>query len=240
MAMTPEWDEQESLHFIQFADTFVPDRQRQVQLMAALVPANAVNVVDLCCGKGDVVDHLLSVNASVNVVAMDKSSAMLDAAKLRLSRWGDRAKVAAFEFSSTDWFDVLINADAVTCSLALHHLTNDGKADLLRAIGRRLAPAGCFVLADMFVPTTPSATRLWGEEWNDVVRLQSLETFGDDRAFLEFQRLEWNHYLDPNPDEYDRPSSIIEHIDWLKAAGLTSIDIHYFRAGHGIVSATRK
>ncbi len=143
-------------------------------------------------------------------------------------------------FSSTDWFQVLINADAVTCSLALHHLTDEGKAILFRAIGKRLAPAGSFILADMFVPATESAARLWGKEWDDVVRSQSLDTFGDDRAFLEFQRLDWNHYLDPNPDEYDRPSSIIEHIDWLKAAGLADIDIHYFRAGHGIVSATKK
>ncbi len=94
--VTPQWEEQESLNYIKFADTFVPDRQHQLRLMARLVADDAVKLVDLCCGNGDFVDHLLSVNSNVNVIAMDRSSAMLDAAKLRLARWGDRAKVVAF------------------------------------------------------------------------------------------------------------------------------------------------
>lgn len=38
------------------------------------------------------------------------------------------------------------------------------------------------------------------------------------------------------PDPIDQPSALFDQIKWLEAAGLTSVDVHWLKAGHAIFS----
>ncbi|MEY2571058.1 MAG: hypothetical protein QOE63_1408, partial [Acidimicrobiaceae bacterium] len=57
--------------------------------------------------------------------------------------------------------------DLVVSVLAVHHLTDVGKADLFARVRARLAPGGRFVLGDVVVPRDPSRALVELEEGVD-------------------------------------------------------------------------
>jgi tRNA (cmo5U34)-methyltransferase len=110
---------------------------------------------------------------------------------------------------------------------------------LYRDIRDMLQPGGVFVMADLVEPAGPVARRLAAEQWDQAVRRASAELFGSDEAVTAFERTEWNYYRQPGPDEFDRPSSVAEHVDWLREAGFTEVDMAWLFAGHAIFTARR-
>jgi len=231
------WTEDESQEFINYGPYFVPERERQAKVIASLVPATASWVLDLCCGDGYLIDVIKSYRQDLHFFALDNSSMMLEAAKLRLARYGDEVQFVHSDLRWLNWAQFRPTPSFIFSSLAIHHLQDDEKRDLYRAVAGAVGPAGVFVMADLLKPESESARVQWGREWEDEVAENSQQHFGDDRALSRFRELEWNHYTDPNPDDFDQPSALIEHLDWLREAGFSKIDIQYFRAGHAIISA---
>ena len=54
-----------------------------------------------------------------------------------------------------------------------------------------------------------------------------------------FEATEWNYYRQPGPDDFDMPSSVAEHLTWLREAGFTEVDLVWLYAGHAIFTARR-
>ena len=54
-----------------------------------------------------------------------------------------------------------------------------------------------------------------------------------------FQRADWNHFRHSEPDPIDKPSTLVEQIDWLREAGFGGIDMHWMTAGQMLLSAWR-
>lgn len=102
----------------------------------------AERILELGVGTGMTARAVLDRHPGAQLVGIDESQAMLEAADiegdLRVARLEDQLPEGPF--------------DLVVSCLAVHHLDTEGKRDLFRRIAAVLRPGGRFVLADVVVP----------------------------------------------------------------------------------------
>lgn len=234
------WQLDDTEVFARYGNAFVPRRREQISTVCDLLSDIPVrHVLDLCCGEGRLSEEYLRRFGDAQVTLLDGSPEMLELANRRLAPFGDRHIQVRAEIESRAWREG-VSYGGVMTSLAVHHLDGEGKQVLYCDIHAMLAPGGVFVMADLVEPTGPSARKLAGDHWEQAVRQASQEQFGGDMAAVAFARAEWNYYRLPGPDPVDKPSSVAEHLDWLRAAGFVEIDVVWMYAGHAIFTAKRK
>ncbi len=235
------WSEADSETFIDYGRYYVPEREQQIEAICRLIPdaPPPSHVVELCCGEGLLSHALLVRLANATVHAYDGSPKMLAHTRERLARFRDRLDTTRFDLAATDWRTFPWPLTGVVSSLAIHHLDGPGKAALFADIARALAPGGVFVVADLVEPTSAASQRVAAKAWDDAVRRRALELDGDLAAFETFQADCWNHYSAAEPDPVDMPSPLKSQLDWMEAAGLRDVDVHYLKAGHAIFSGRK-
>ena len=122
------------------------DESRGVQLdllAAARLPANA-RIVDLGGGTGSLAEAALERFPQASVLVRDIDREMLEAARARLSRFGNRVEA---EFGSFN--DPLPPCDAVLAAFSLHHIPSlKEKSDVYGRIREALRPGGAFLNTD--------------------------------------------------------------------------------------------
>jgi tRNA (cmo5U34)-methyltransferase len=233
------WSLSDTEVFVKYGDACVPRRAEQIAVICDLlrdIPAR--HVLDLCCGEGLLSQEYLRRYPDARVVTLDGSAEMLDLAARRLAPFGGRHSRVQADISGREWRGG-DGYGGVMTSLAVHHLDGAGKRELYRDIRGMLLPGGVFVMADLVEPAGPAARRLAAEQWDLAVRQASAVLYGGDEAVAAFERTEWNYYRLPGPDEFDRPSTAAEHLDWLREAGFAEVDLAWMYAGHAIFTARR-
>jgi tRNA (cmo5U34)-methyltransferase len=131
-----------------------------VELLGALAPPDA-RVLDLGGGTGALSAAVLGSLPEARVTVLDVDGAMLEEARRRLARFGDRV-----EFREGSFLDSLPPADAVMASLALHHVHDLGaKTDVYRAIYAALSAGGVFVNLDAAMTEGPRLNALGFRRW---------------------------------------------------------------------------
>ena len=235
------WSEGDSEHFIDEGRYFVPERETQIETICAAIPPleGAGHIVELCCGEGLLTRALLERFPAATVLALDGSQTMLDSARKTAGDLCARLETRLFDLASHDWRTPAFAAHAVVSSLAVHHLDGDEKQALFGDLFAMLAPGGVFVLADLVAPATGRGVEIAARAWDEAVKRCALELDGDLAAFERFQKETWNLYSDPEPDPIDKPSPLFDQMTWLAAAGFASIDVHWMKAGHAIISAVK-
>ena len=118
-------------------------------------------VLDLGAGTGALAEAMLEHEGVGVVEAIDVDAEMLDRARIRLKRFGVRARFQRCSFESP-----LPECDAVSACLALHHVpTMERKRALYKGIFRTLRPGGVFVNADVTMSAHPvrqeQCYRIW-------------------------------------------------------------------------------
>lgn len=118
------------------------DLQR-AHFVARLAPKRGESILDLGCGAGEDLEHILRVRPGVRVVGMDRSERMLRGSRRRLARFikrgvaelvlGDAGKPLPFLSRS---FDAVLSADLMEC------LPPVGRTRLLMELHRVLKPKG--------------------------------------------------------------------------------------------------
>jgi tRNA (cmo5U34)-methyltransferase len=238
--LTEIWDLSDTEVFTRYGDVFVPRRHEQMTAVCDLLSGIPIpHVLDLCCGEGRLSEEYLRRNPEGRVTLLDGSREMLDRAAERLAPFGGRHAVREADIEDHAWRQGATYGAVVT-SLAVHHLDGAGKRTLYKDIHAMLAPGGAFVMADLVEPTGAAARALAGDHWEQAVREGSLEQFGGDEAAIAFEKSEWNYYRLPGPDPLDKPSSVAEHLDWLREAGFVEVDVVWMYAGHTVFTARRK
>ncbi|MEQ8814280.1 MAG: class I SAM-dependent methyltransferase [Thalassobaculum sp.] len=235
------WTEAETATYRDLSRYAVPQRERQIALIVDRVAAAAVpgDVLEICCGEGLLTAALLEALPDVRVHAFDGSAAMLAATRERAEAMSGRLVTRRIDLAGRDWrrFDAPLRA--AVSSLAVHHLDGPGKRDLFADLHAALAPGGVFVLADVVQPATAAGNAIAADLWDQEVRGRALSLDGNLEGFEAFRRADWNHFRHKELDPIDQPSTVVEQLDWLRAAGFVEVDLHWMTAGQMILSAVR-
>ncbi|HEX6510554.1 MAG TPA: class I SAM-dependent methyltransferase [Chloroflexota bacterium] len=236
-----DWGEQNTVTFAAYGDIITPSRPEQLELVAALVPADRddrFTAVDLACGTGSMSEVLLKRFPQCRLLALDGSPSMLAEARQRLAPCRDRVELGEFDLRRRDWLHrVPENVRCFVSSLAIHHLDGAEKQSLFRDLAERLPPGGALLIVDLVDPVNDRAWTAYGDAWDAVVREQSLQATGILQAYERF-RDGWNHYRDPDL-EFDKPSRLFDQLQWLADAGFAHVDCFWLRAGHAIYGGYR-
>ena len=235
------WDDGDTRSFLNYGRYFVPERERQIGIIADLIPPPAAGalLVELCPGEGLLSRSLLERFPACRLLALDGSAEMRARTQATCCAEADRLTVAAFDLDDRDWRSFREPPHAVVSSLAIHHLDGQQKRTLFRDLAAALASGGVLVIADIVRPPDARGLAVAAQQWDEVVRARALALDGDLRAFDEFQRLGWNYFRDPDGDTIDKPSSLAEQLAWLAEAGFVGVDCQWLLAGHAIFSGRK-
>jgi tRNA (cmo5U34)-methyltransferase len=230
------WGEEQSRQFLDWGRYFVPERERQLRTIAALLPRpdEPYTVLEVACGEGLLGEAILEAHPAVTVYGLDGSEAMLRAARRRLERFGERFQAGIFDLFARSWPRLELPVRGVVSALAIHHLDGQGKADLFREVFSLLEPGGMLVVADVIAPAGATGWELAAGAWDEAVQARSLELDGDSRGFEAFQSQRWNMYRFFDPQDIDHPSPLFEQLKSLEAAGFAEVDVYWMLAGHAI------
>jgi tRNA (cmo5U34)-methyltransferase len=230
------WTPSDTELFANYGDAFVPRRAEQISTVCDLLGDIPLpHVLDLCCGEGLLSEEYLRRSGrDARVTLLDGSADMLHLATARLAPYRDRVTTTQADITDTHRRQGVTYGGVMT-SLAVHHLDGPAKQALYRDIHAMLAPGGVFVMADLIEPTGLATRAVAADHWDNAVRDASPE------AAAAFRAARWNYYRfpDPSPDPYDKPSSLPDHLDWLRDTGFTEVDVAWLYAGHTIIYGRR-
>jgi tRNA (cmo5U34)-methyltransferase len=229
-----EWNEQSSQLFIDYGRYFVPDRETQIRVICDLLaPRDGVfHVLELCCGEGLLANALLERFPGCVVHGFDGSAEMRQQAERRLARYGKRFVAEPFDLHARQWREAAWPLQAIVSSLAIHHLDAEEKQQLYRDAYNMLSAGGALLIADLIQPVSSAGASVAARMWDEAVRARAQELDGNLDAFDYFRRERWNYY--EFPDDYDKPSPLFHHLQWLEQAGFTDVDAYWLKAGHAI------
>ncbi|MDE2774032.1 MAG: methyltransferase domain-containing protein [Gemmatimonadota bacterium] len=141
---------------------FIPGYEEGLRRAAGeIARARPGLVLDLGAGTGALSEAILKHEDVGVLEAIDVDREMLDRARVRLRRFGARARFRQHSFE-----DPLPECDAVAASLALHHVpTMERKCRLYERICQALRPGGIFVTVDVTMSADPAVRercyRIW-------------------------------------------------------------------------------
>ncbi len=239
------WSEDASNLFLDLADIFVPARAEQFSSLLQLIPATSdetFTIVELGSGEGKLAEAILTAFPHCHYLALDGSELMRTTTLQRLSRFSSRLELRPFALSRSDWRSELPGeVRCILSSLCVHHLSGSEKRQLFHDMSKCLAPGGALLLADLVLPVNRRVNDFFASQYDEIVRAQSLSTYGDLRGFTAFENESWNFYHnDPTqPDPYDQPSSLYEQLRWLQEVGFHQVDCYWMRAGHAVYGGYR-
>jgi tRNA (cmo5U34)-methyltransferase len=173
----------------------IPHRDTAERMLLEALPSSVGRALDLGTGDGRLLALVRSAHPAAECVGLDASPEMLRRARQRFS--GD----PLVQLHAHDLDGPLPLAgpfDAVVSGLAIHHLEDSRKRELLGEIHTLLTPGGVFANLDLV--TSASATQ-------------------HDRFRREIGRVE--------DDPSDRLASLCEQLAWLAEAGFREADCHF-------------
>lgn len=230
------WSEAESEAFLRLGELFTPWRSQIAAVVADLVPADrdeAFVAVDVGSGDGWLSEAVLRRYPRARVIALDGSPAMREAARRRLAPFGARAEVRAFELDAEGWaLDLRAPVRCFVSCLAVHHLDDEGKRRLFRAMRSCLEPGGGVLVADLVRPASPQGWRHAARAWQRDVRDRARRLGAGEQA-RHLLEGDWNWFEHPD-DPMDRPARLVDHLRWLQEAGFEGVDVFWVRAGHAV------
>ena len=242
---TDQWNESDSEAFLDFSEILVPGRAEQTATLLHLIPARTdevFTVAELGSGGGTLARAILEKFPSCHYIAFDGSAVMREQMSRTLAPLSSRLEIRPFELAEQQWRVTLPTPlRCVLSSLCVHHLSDDGKRQLFNDMAARLEPGGALLLADIIKPATPHIAELFAQQYDEIVRKQSLAIRGDLSGYEQFRNLKWNYFLYDygSPDSYDQPSLLSDQLCWLHDAGFTLADCFWMQAGHAVYGGYR-
>ena len=240
MTDSPVWNEDDSATYRELAPVAVPSRVPQLATIATLLPFDSTDtfrIVEIGCGEGILGHTFAELFPNARITELDGSATMREATARRLAPHGDRIRVDSMDLAADDWRGHLDGADAVVSSLVVHHLDGPDKKRLFEDIGRRTSERSALVVADLVEPAHPQALELFAGSWDESARLQANDS-GRSELFDLFRSTEWNIYRVPDP--MDKPSRLVDQLQWLADAGFESVDCFWLEAGHAIFGGCKE
>ena len=228
------WSEEDSAIYRAIAAVAVPRRDEMTAALVAaapFAPDEPIKILELGSGEGLLAAALLARFPRASLTALDGSESMRRETTTGLTEFGARARVAAFELPTLDWWDRMFGVDLIVSSLALHHLNDAKKQYFYKAAAERMSPRGALLIADLIEPQHPSTRNAAADRWDALARQQA-ESMGAPVLYQRFLDEHWNHFR--FPDAADQPAALMHHLVWLRHAGFVAVDCVWMDAGHAV------
>jgi len=194
----------------------IPDYRAMLDALAGALPfedREPIRVLDLGCGTGTVARVVADRFRSASVTCVDVAASMVAVAREKLARH-PRSTFVIGDFSATELGGPY---DAVVSSLALHHLESPrDKQRMYERLYAALASGGVFVNADVVLGGDEGLSARYLSRWAEWMA----GNVGWDEV-----RSTWI----PKYEAEDRPARLIDHLDWLRAAGFAALDVVWKR-----------
>lgn len=152
-------------------------RRKAIALLAA---PESGHIVDLCCGTGDIVFHLLRSDPTLEVSGIDFCRPMLDAARARARR-ESRGKASFFEGDVCAMEFADDSFDGATMGFSMRNVVDIDV--VLREVLRILRPGARFVNLDVSKPLNRLWRRLFGAYFYGIVPLVGGIVGGSPQAY---------------------------------------------------------
>jgi len=146
-----------------------PGYQAGLDFVLKLVPhdeGEAFTAVELGCGTASLTAAILDRFPNARAVAVDSEPAMLEVARRKLARFGQRVEIRDDEATSCK----LPACDLVLSAFMFHHIAPEHVAGTMQRIVGALASGGCLILLD---------TMQAGPRWSQRVGAQSRRLYED-------------------------------------------------------------
>ncbi|MBI3812883.1 MAG: class I SAM-dependent methyltransferase [Nitrospinae bacterium] len=170
-----------------------------------------INILELGTGTGMLTEMILSCYSEAKLTGIDLTDEMLLQAERKLKRFKNRLILKRGDFSTTSFGS---DYDAVISSLAIHHLTADGKKRVYKKIYKSLKKGGVFINADMVKSKSVSIQKTYLKLWEGFMRDGKVDEEYIKRRFHGAKKV----------DIYDTAD---EQLIWLKKAGFKDADVFY-------------
>ena len=119
-------------------------------------PVEPRRVLDLGAGDAVILATVLEAFPQASGTALDFSPLMLEQARERLAKFGNRATTVESDLQSPTWLHAVAGPFAAVLSgLAIHHFTHERKRALYLEIYELLAPGGVFLNLEHVSSPTP-------------------------------------------------------------------------------------
>jgi cyclopropane fatty-acyl-phospholipid synthase-like methyltransferase len=209
--------------FLNERSLLIPDRQRQLEVLLRVLrfaPREPGRVLDLGAGDGILLATALEAYPKATGVAVDFSPLMLDQARQRLAKFGQRAATVEADLQGPDWqTSVQGPFDAVLSGFAIHHLTHERKRALYRGIYELLAEGGTFLNAEHVASSTPRVEEIFDDAMADHL-FQRRQERGEAVTRQQVHR--------ECLERPDRAANILAPVDeqcqWLRDIGFKDVD----------------
>jgi demethylmenaquinone methyltransferase/2-methoxy-6-polyprenyl-1,4-benzoquinol methylase len=192
-------------------------RRRAVAELAA--PPGG-RVVDLCCGTGDLVFHLLRTDPVLEVVGVDFTPAMLEGARSRAKRADPKARAGFVEGDVTRLPFADATFDGATMGFSMRNVVD--VVATLKEARRVLRPGARFVNLDVTKPANPLVRRVFGLYFYGIVPLVGGIVGGSKTAY---------RYLPNSLTNFPDASGLAERF---RLAGFR--DVRTIRLGFGAIA----
>jgi tRNA (cmo5U34)-methyltransferase len=172
-------------------------------------------ILDLGAGTGNLSRTVLEAISGISVDLMDFSANMLSAVPKVLAGFEGRFNTLTADFMDVD-FGTGRYAGVIS-SFAIHHCRDQAEyAALYQRLAKALKPGGLFVCCDVVAGADESLSQLNEAGWRSFLKSQNLEA-------SEIKRILSNYHVE------DSPLNLPSHLESLKAAGFTTVDVIWKR-----------
>ncbi len=180
--------------------------QSQTIKLLGLENKTNASILELGIGTGQSTELLLKLYHDVHVTGTDISPGMIVQGQKRLKKY---AKKVTFVEQDIAHFKLKGKFDGCFGVLTVHHLNSAKKLQLFKRIYKLLKPGSTFVLGDLIKFPTVKETQKYEQLWKRYLQSK----LGKAKALYWFE-----NYL-----EEDIPSTIPEHLKWLRKVGFTQV-----------------
>ncbi len=222
-----KWNDKDfSKEFRDAADAFIPERKRHLETAVSyykyFLQGNAgKNILDLGCGDGSLTAALMEEESAITATLTDASADMLTAAKERFS---DHKGI---EFINATFEDMVKEEllgdrrfDFAVSSLAIHHMSFEGKKALFSYVFDHINTGGAFYLIDVVLPPTERLEEWYLHMWTEWLKTKPAGDKGKESITFDASK----KYKD-NPG--NTPDTLQAQLSALEEIGFTEVDCFY-------------
>jgi len=189
----------------------VPGYDDMLNTILEYIPPNfkPERILELGCGSGNLTDKVINRFPGSIMDVVDISGDFINFCKVRFK---DRTKIIYHQMDFKKLNFKANSFDLVVSSISIHHIKDLEKLKLFEIIYNILKPQGKLIFADQ---TKGS---------NEYIYKKHIEIWYKEAIKLGSSEEDWKMWMD-HQNKHDFHSTVIEHIDWLKAANFKNIDI---------------